>query len=577
MDLSTSETPTHESGWDEKQQASFGDLTQGTSTTHAMRSLSSRQSGRSDQTPGASSARESVEEAIKSKKKKSKKKDKKDPDPSMDRSSMLKKAPTPAPLEQSPGETPRSPGWEDHDFSQGIFNNMALEQFEQKERYDATLNSNVPIDNRGGDYNEEEAEELWDTRSRGSAWSKESRISASDEQIRRMMMAGARRADPNQASRHPRAAPPIARSYDESYYGEPISPHHLSPRLPSRASSTADAHHGRVEPTFSPHPASRRISHAGSQNSGSQNSGPQYSVSQYNGSYAQGGPHYNRSPQFESQYDGSHHAGSGHPNPGQPWSNHSHAEHSLYSRDTPFTGSTPPVRNYHETSQAMPDFVVGGRLADGMDVMVGEEGFEDDSSVNSDLTGLTGAFSTAFITKEANPLTDDEQKPSPEQLAYPKYDGTASKFAMMEAMKRADEATGIVRPKRKRPPLRFGTVQVRTFERILGDNPSTTSGAPIGIGWKFTQYRPQPLHEYETRRGPTRPSQHLVLNRDAREFMLVSLGYSKKDIAAAVRANLKCRNNRRQTVQNLKAEMVEEKMENAVKGVMRLFGGRKDK
>jgi hypothetical protein len=162
MDQFTSETPTHKSGWAETLQASSGDLTHGTSTTSAIRSNCSHQSGQSDQQPsGASPAHESVEDGTRLKKKKSKKKDKIDRDSSIDKRSVVKKAASPAPIEQSPGESP-SPVWQDHNLTEDLFNNVAPDNFQQQEHFNAHSNNKVPINNYGGDYSEDESGDLSD-------------------------------------------------------------------------------------------------------------------------------------------------------------------------------------------------------------------------------------------------------------------------------------------------------------------------------------------------------------------------------------------------------------------------------
>jgi hypothetical protein len=80
------------------------------------------------------------------------------------------------------------------------------------------------------------------------------------------------------------------------------------------------------------------------------------------------------------------------------------------------------------------------------------------------------------------------------------------------------------------------------------------------------------VDDYEAKKAPPRKSDQLVLNRDMRENILLGLGYSQKDIANATRINVRDKNKRRQTIQNLSTSNVEEKMENAAHNVKRMFG-----
>jgi hypothetical protein len=159
------------------------------------------------------------------KKKKSKKKDKIDRDSSIDKRSVVKKAASPAPIEQSPGESP-SPVWQDHNLTEDLFNNVAPDNFQQQEHFNAHSNNKVPINNYGGDYSEDESGDLSDTRSRastisrgstlsrGSARSRDSKLSAHDEQIRRMMMLGAKQPELNQGAERS-IIPPARATYDD--------------------------------------------------------------------------------------------------------------------------------------------------------------------------------------------------------------------------------------------------------------------------------------------------------------------------------------------------------------------------
>ena len=44
----------------------------------------------------------------------------------------------------------------------------------------------------------------------------------------------------------------------------------------------------------------------------------------------------------------------------------------------------------------------------------------------------------------------------------------------------------------------FGSVSMREYDRIVGDNPGgRTAGPPLGIGWSFTETKDVSLHEHE--------------------------------------------------------------------------------
>lgn len=86
--------------------------------------------------------------------------------------------------------------------------------------------------------------------------------------------------------------------------------------------------------------------------------------------------------------------------------------------------------------------------------------------------------------------------------------------------------------------LRFGLTTVHFFENILGDNPATSKGPPVTIGWKpfnittvdvdtFERHRPVPDQQ--------RHHLHLALPALERHRRLESAGYTSKQIKVAVR------------------------------------------
>lgn len=132
----------------------------------------------------------------------------------------------------------------------------------------------------------------------------------------------------------------------------------------------------------------------------------------------------------------------------------------------------------------------------------------------------------------------------------------------------------------KRSSVSFSTIEIRSYERVLGDNPSCSHGPAVSIGW---QYEPDPItvqvDEFEYyRAGDRLDGTALVLGRCEREEMLEELGYARSAIADAVRTNVKVKNNRRQTVHNLPVARLEEAFESAKRKLKRVvLGRRKDK
>lgn len=87
--------------------------------------------------------------------------------------------------------------------------------------------------------------------------------------------------------------------------------------------------------------------------------------------------------------------------------------------------------------------------------------------------------------------------------------------------------------------VRFGTVEIRSYPVILGNNPSPSAGPPVGIGW---QHDPEAtlkkdIDSYEESRasvGSRRSkAEHLKIAASAREEMLLEAGYSREEIRLA--------------------------------------------
>lgn len=111
--------------------------------------------------------------------------------------------------------------------------------------------------------------------------------------------------------------------------------------------------------------------------------------------------------------------------------------------------------------------------------------------------------------------------------------------------------------------IRFHQIHIREYERIVGDNPSCSSGAPIGIGWAHGATRTMSLDYYESRKVIRRNQMQLVLSRTERQRLLLNWGASGPEVVDSIRANIRVKNQRRRTVNNLGTyDKLEETLEN---------------
>lgn len=131
----------------------------------------------------------------------------------------------------------------------------------------------------------------------------------------------------------------------------------------------------------------------------------------------------------------------------------------------------------------------------------------------------------------------------------------------------------------RKPKVSFSTVEVRHYERILGDNPGVSSGPPLSIGWNYYDDRTIQLSvdDYEYYQRPCHDESDMVLSRYERETILEALGYSEKEVAKAIRQNYKLKRNRRQTVNNLPVMGIEEVVETAKKSLSKILPGKKNR
>jgi hypothetical protein len=106
-----------------------------------------------------------------------------------------------------------------------------------------------------------------------------------------------------------------------------------------------------------------------------------------------------------------------------------------------------------------------------------------------------------------------------------------------------------------RKSVRFSAVQVREYNRIVGDHPDVRVGPPISIGWDYVEHEAQPVDRYEADRPPR--SMLRRLSSITRKNLLINVfGVSEQEIRAAekeVQVILKSRERNSKSVKREKA------------------------
>eukprot|EP00571_Detonula_confervacea_P009593 CAMPEP_0172316558 /NCGR_PEP_ID=MMETSP1058-20130122/28666_1 /TAXON_ID=83371 /ORGANISM="Detonula confervacea, Strain CCMP 353" /LENGTH=584 /DNA_ID=CAMNT_0013030895 /DNA_START=155 /DNA_END=1906 /DNA_ORIENTATION=- len=127
--------------------------------------------------------------------------------------------------------------------------------------------------------------------------------------------------------------------------------------------------------------------------------------------------------------------------------------------------------------------------------------------------------------------------------------------------------------------VQFSTVSIWYHHIILGNNPFVTSGPPLELAWEHEPGATEsdiPIDRYETSRSPHRRSEwDLILSRGERESRLLESGFTREEIAAAIRETSRVKAQRANTVLNLKMAGFEEFTDNIRRQTAKMVGLRK--
>jgi hypothetical protein len=122
--------------------------------------------------------------------------------------------------------------------------------------------------------------------------------------------------------------------------------------------------------------------------------------------------------------------------------------------------------------------------------------------------------------------------------------------------------------------VRFSVVQVREYERIIGDHPVVRVGPPLSLGWKYEEREPLLLDAYEL--SHVSKGNYRLSSITRKNMLLNVFGISEDEIRAAEAEVNRIKAQRTDTIRQGKAgEKTEAVMQSARRKIRRTFSKEK--
>jgi hypothetical protein len=122
----------------------------------------------------------------------------------------------------------------------------------------------------------------------------------------------------------------------------------------------------------------------------------------------------------------------------------------------------------------------------------------------------------------------------------------------------------------------FGLIQVREYNRVVGDNPTVLVGPPLSLGWEFVQKRAVPVDDYEKRKRPRTTSDLRMASFTRNSILRHEFDVSLEEIRAAEKIARNIQRQRCQTMQRGKTVTAIEYAMESAKRKMHRFRRNKD-
>lgn len=122
----------------------------------------------------------------------------------------------------------------------------------------------------------------------------------------------------------------------------------------------------------------------------------------------------------------------------------------------------------------------------------------------------------------------------------------------------------------------FSKLDIREYDIAISDHPSCSCGPPIQLGWSYNEQKDLKLEEYETIRSSSRSREDMLLSYHTRNYLLREYaGCSREEIENSIKEVERVKRDRLITDMLMPANLLNERIDDAVSHVSSLFGVRR--
>jgi len=109
--------------------------------------------------------------------------------------------------------------------------------------------------------------------------------------------------------------------------------------------------------------------------------------------------------------------------------------------------------------------------------------------------------------------------------------------------------------------VKFGMIELREYEMVATDNPGVSRGVAVGLGWAYDEMGCITVEEFEMHHPPRRQMKDMRLSVRERMKLLSASGYTQREMQKYAKAATVAKRKRRKTLDRLKFDSFEEKVE----------------